>query len=142
MKIIIQNSNRILLKENNEEVNINDNEIILYSGIYYKSLIEIAPMAEVETYFVGIIECERYIHDEGITGLFIKPLYIWDKIILEWKKIINYKNPTKKYFYYPHLLSLPEQQTDFLPIYNFTTVKNVDLKEYENIEKTFDLQII
>ena len=142
MEIIIKNYNRILIKENKEEVIVNDNEIILYSGIYYKSLTEIDTMAQVETRFIGIIECERYRYDEGITGLYVKPLYIWDKINFEWKKIINYTNPTKKYFYYPHLLSLPCQQTNFLPIYNLHTVINTDLKEFENIEKTFDLGIV
>jgi len=141
MEIIYKNKNRFLVKENKEEVNINDNNIIIYSAIYYKSLIEITPMAEVETSFIGIIEGERFKHHEGIIGIYVKPIFIWDKIICEWKKIINYKNPNKKYFYYPHLLTLPNKQYDFLPLYYLHTCKNTDLKQYENIDKTFDLQI-
>ena len=142
MEIIYRDNNRILLKDSKEEININDNHIISYTGIYYKSSNEIAPMTEIQTSFIGIIECDKYRYDEGITGIYVKPLYIWDKIMYEWKKIINYENPKKKYFYYPHLLSLPKlYSTDFLPICNLNTCINVDLKDYENIDKTFDLHI-
>jgi hypothetical protein len=142
MEIIYRDNNRILVKDSNQEININDNHIILYTGIYYKTSNEIAPISEIETSFIGIIECEKFRYDEGIIGIYVKPLYIWDKIMYKWKKIINYEKPKKKYFYYPHLLSLPNIQSSiFLPIYNLNTCINVDLKDYENIDKTFDLKI-
>ena len=37
MEIIIKNNNRILVKEDGTEVNINDKDIIEYTGIYYKN---------------------------------------------------------------------------------------------------------
>jgi hypothetical protein len=142
MEIIYRDNNRILVKDSNEEINIKDNNIILYTGIYYKPSNQIAPIAEIETSFIGIIECDKFRYDEGVTGIYVKPLYIWDKIMYEWKKIINYENPKKKYFYYPHLLSLPNiESSNFLPIYKLNTCINVDFKDYENIDKTFDLQI-
>jgi hypothetical protein len=142
MEIIYRDNNRILVKDSKEEITINDYHIILYTGIYYKPSNEIATMAEIETSFIGIIECDKYRYDEGITGIYVKPLYIWDNIMYEWKKIINYENPKNKYFYYPHLLSLPNlHSTNFLPLYKLNTCINVDLKDYENIDKTFDLQI-
>jgi hypothetical protein len=140
MEIIYRDNNRILVKDSKEEININDNNIISYTGVYYKTINEITRIAEVKTTFIGIIECERYRFDKGIIGVYVKPLYIWDNIYGEWKKIINYENPKKKYFYYPHLLSL-HKNDDYKELNYFHTCKNENLNDYENIEKTFDLQI-
>ena len=57
MKIIVENNNRILIKDDGEKVNISDSNIIKYTGMYYYNEKEI-PMQ-----FIGCIECKRAIYD-------------------------------------------------------------------------------
>ena len=106
MKIIGDNNlnNRILIKDNNEEINVSNNEIIKYNGIYYND------SNEIETKFIGIIECCKYRHDIGIIGIYIVPLFIFYNN--EWFKIINYKPNI-----YDHISS-------FLKIHNIKDPKN------------------
>ena len=139
MEIITQNNNRILIKSNKENININDGSIIEYTGIYYKIINDIVDIVKIETTFIGSVKCVKSRHDTGIEGIYIKPLYIWDIINSEWRKIINYKEPETKYFYYPHLLKLPkyiykQYDLDFLD-----TCTNKYLDQFSNITKTFVL---
>ena len=48
MKIIVDsNKNRILKKYNGEQVNINNGDIIQYTGIYYKTINDIVKVVEI-----------------------------------------------------------------------------------------------
>lgn len=152
MKIIIENNNRILIKDNFLKINMNDGNIIQYTGIYYTPIKDNdkpkdndTPKdndkpVEIETTFIGIIEGEKYRYNSGIFGIYIKPLYILDIINNEWLKIINYKEPKEKYFLYPHLLVLPEYSYNYCYHLRFLqTCENIDLDKFINITKTFDL---
>ena len=136
MQIIIEDNNRVLVK-NNEKIIVNNGSIIEYTGIYYKIINDIIKMVEIETTFIGEVECEKSKFDT-IEGIYIKPLYIWDKNNNEWKKIINYTPPIDKYFYYPHLLMLSDIYYHNLPLYYLHTCKNRSLNEFKNITKTFN----
>lgn len=141
MKIIDIENNRILEKDNNEEVKINNNDIIEYTGIYYKIINDIIEITKIETSFVGIVESSKYRYDSGTIGVYIKPLYIFDKIDNIWKKIINYKPPIQKYFLYPHLLLLPQYDYyNYYPVLYFLhTCKNVSLNDFNNVTLDFKL---
>ena len=134
MEIIIKNNEHLLIKDNNELVNISDNCIIEYTGIYYKTLNDITE--EIETTFIGSIECKR-ITDYEIIGIYINPLYILHEN--EWKKIANYKLPENKYFLYPHLLILPKYHYHYKPLYFLHTCKNNFLYNFRHITETFNL---
>jgi len=140
MKIELELNNRILIKDNNEKVNINDGQIIQYTGIYYKPINDIVDIIEIETTFIGVIICEKYRFESGIIGIYLEPLYIWDKLNSEWNKIINYENyPKHKYSLYPHLLILSKYFYHFHPLYFLHTCENKTLNEFNNINKTFTL---
>jgi len=119
MKIIDKNNSRFLIKDDNSEINISDNQFVKYRGIYYKNN---SNGENIETTFYGIIECCRYRHDLGTYGIYIKPLYIF--LNNKWLKIINYNNPTTKYFLYPHLLLLPDIYHYCKPLYFLHTIEN------------------
>ena len=114
MKIITKDNNRLLIKNDETEIIINDGVIIKYTGIYYEEL------TETETEFVGLIQTSRSTLDT-ITGIYIKPLYIFNDN--KWNKIINYKEPTYKYFSYPHLLMIPDMRYNHLPLYFLHTIE-------------------
>ena len=139
MKINFDSNNRILTKDNNEKINISDGQIIQYTGIYYKNINDIVDIVEIETTFIGVIICDRYRFDTGITGIYLEPLYIWDIQNSEWNKIIDYKPPDKKYFFYPHLLLLPNYYYNFQPLYFLETCENKKLEDFIDITKTFKL---
>ena len=133
MKIIDEKNNvRILIKDDNSEINISDGQFIKYTGIYYKNSTN---LEDIETSFYGIIECCRYRYDLGTTGIYIKPLYIF--LNNEWYKIINYINPTNKYFLYPHLLMLPNIYHYYKPLYFLDTIENV-VNFLENKDKNWN----
>ena len=139
---IIKNANRILIKENGEEINMNDGDIIQYTGHYYKHVNDIVKMVTIETTFIGVVETCRFRYDTGIEGIYVKPLYIWDIMNSEWYKIINLKPQIKKYFVYPHLLMLSRHNnypSCYYPIFSLNTCENKSLDEFINIQKTFDL---
>jgi hypothetical protein len=139
MKIIIKNNCRILVKDNGNEVNINDGDVVEYNGIYYKYIEnEIANVFGIETAFVGIVESERS-NQDGFQGIYIKPLYILSIIKREWMKINDYEHPKEKYFLYPHLLILPEKYYHSKPLYFLHTCKNSSLSDFNNITKEFSL---
>jgi hypothetical protein len=138
MKIVTDISDiclRVLTKDDNTMHNISDGEIIKYTGIYYVPDPNNSIPLEIETTFIGKVECERYHHHSGVSGIYINPLYILYDISngqgQKWHKIINYKSPSQKYFYYPHLLMLPETYYHFQPLYFFHTVEQVSLAEFE-----------
>ena len=159
MKIVTDIGDRVLTKDDNTMHRISDGEIIKYTGIYYLPEPNNSIPLEIETTFIGKIECERYNHHSGISGIYINPLYIFyddsngqgnkkcnisqefaeqrgDAHFTEftegkWHKIINYKSPSQKYFYYPHLLMLPETYYHFQPLYFFNTVESISLAEFE-----------
>ena len=141
MQIIIKNNKRILIKDNNQEVSINDGDIIQYTGIYYKFENDIYNMNKIETTFIGIIQSRKYNHDIGTFGIYVMPLYIWNITNNEWNKIINYTHPNTKYFLYPHLLVLPYIYYHSYPLYFLHTCINKSLDEFTNIIKTFSLDI-
>jgi len=145
MKIIDKNNTRFLIKDDNSEINISDGQYIKYTGIYYKNNFnsenieknmnlseqsldkEVFPFIDIpeniETTFYGIVECCRYRHDLGTTGIYIEPLYIL--LNNKFFKIINYTKPTTKYFLYPHLLMLPDTYYHYKSLYFLDTVENI-----------------
>ena len=137
MKIIVENNNRFLCKDDGEKVNISDSNIIKYTGMYYYNEKEI-PMQ-----FIGCIECKRAIYDdteentETITGIYVKPIYILDDEV--WKKIENYTLPQQKYFLYPHLLMLPEYNYHYKILHFLHTCINVNLDNFAHITLNFYL---
>jgi hypothetical protein len=147
MEIIIKNNQRILIKDN-QEINISDNKIIKYKGIYYKpnkvneNNYLYNNLIETETEFIGIIETHKYRYDTGIMGIYVKPLYIYYNNI--WNKIVNYMNPTKKYFLYPHLLTLDNNYNNYKAMNFLDTIDTqfIDNFNFENIVNTFDLEIL
>jgi hypothetical protein len=141
MEIYLEKDKRVLKKDNNNLVNISDGDIISYTGIYYKKINEILDYVDIETSFIGKIECVKSRLEDGIMGFYVNPLYIYDIIGSKWRKIINYKPPRQKYFSYPHLLLLPDKYYHYKPIYKLESCKNVDLNDFSNITDTFDLNI-
>ena len=142
MKIEVTYNSRKLIKDNGTEVNINNSEIIMYTGIYYKIINDIDRLAKIETRFIGKIECEKTTPHDGITGIYISPLYIWDILNNEWKKITEYKLPTNIYFLYPHLLQLPNCYSSKYPLYFLHTCENTNLDQYLHVTKEFTLDEI
>jgi hypothetical protein len=142
--IIQKNGNRILIPTHGPEVNINNGDIIRYTGNYYKTIRDIVDVewVKIETTFIGVVESCRSRYETGIQGIYVKPLYIWDIGNSEWYKI-HYSNPRpkSKYFLYPHLLMLPEHQYSlcYNIIYSLDTCENTSLEKFRHIEKTFDL---
>ena len=63
MKIIIDNKKqRILVKDNDDEIDISNGQIIQYTGIYYKNFDDILNISYIETTFIGIVEKDRYLN--------------------------------------------------------------------------------
>uniref|UniRef100_A0A6C0ER84 Uncharacterized protein n=1 Tax=viral metagenome TaxID=1070528 RepID=A0A6C0ER84_9ZZZZ len=143
MEIIIRNNNRILIKENSKEININDGDIIQYNGIYYKNINDIVRTVNIETTFIGIVENCMSRYDTGVIGIYVKPLYIYDIVNSEWLKIVNLNPPTTKYFLYPHLLMLPQNNyysgSGHHPLFFLDTCENKSLDEFVDIQKPFIL---
>ena len=144
MKIIVdKHNNRILIKYNGEQVNINNGDIIQYTGIYYKTINDIVKMVEIETDFVGLVDFGKTTNDINFTGIYVKPLYIRDNIKNEWNKIVSFIPRTDESFlYYPHLLMLPEQPcVNGFPIEFLHTCTNVKLDKFIGVYKCFSLDM-
>jgi hypothetical protein len=138
MQIKIIDNHRVLEKEY-ETVNIDDRDIISYSGIYYKIINDIVYKAEIHTRFIGKIENYRS-DTNGITGIYVEPLYIWNNLKYEWNKIANYSRPKTKYFEYPHLLMLPNPNSNYSPSLKvLDSISNTEKSIYENITTLFYL---
>jgi hypothetical protein len=143
MKIERIGQELFLIKEDSKEVNITDGQIIQYSGIYYKKMVddEIYNKAEIETTFIGKVECNKYHHETGYQGIYVMPLYIWSIIQYKWLKIINLEYPKPKYFLYPHLLLLPEINCNYKSIYKLHTCDNRKLEDFAYVTDTIELQL-
>ena len=143
MQIVLEaNNNRVLIKDNGETVNINNGDIIEYTGIYYKLINEIVSMVEIRSAFIGEIDFSRTTTDNVLDGIYVKPLYIRDNIRHEWNKIVTFKpREDMSFLYYPHLLLLPDIHHDRFPLYFLHTCKNKRLKDYSHIIKCFSLDM-
>lgn len=143
MEILQINNKRILLKENYNNVIINDNEYIEYTGKYYFEVMNedntLKEFKAVDYPFVGRVITDKYHIDYGIMGFYVIPLYIF--INNEWIKISNYEEPSEKYFYYPHLLVIPkfiEKYHFHLPIPLTDSCKNVNINEFLSLKNIND----
>jgi hypothetical protein len=141
MKIVNVGSDYVLIKNNLEEVCVNIGNTIQYQGIYHKLINDIEKTVKIETAFIGIIEFHKYRHDQGTIGIYVKPLYIWNKMKEQWNKIINYKQPTRKYFLYPHLLMVDKKFGQFEGLHNLDTIVSICLDDFPCITQCFDLGI-
>lgn len=144
MKIILdRHTKRILKKYNGDQVNINNGDIIQYTGIYYKTINDIVKMVEIETDFVGLVDFGKTTNDVHFTGIYVKPLYIRDQIKNEWNKIVSFTPRTDESFlYYPHLLVLPETPSDNgIPLEFLHTCENVKLDAFVGVYKCFSLDM-
>ena len=139
MRIDTNNGQRILIKDNETVININDGNIITYSGIYYKIVNDIVHKAEIKTMFIGKVE--THISDTtGFTGIYVIPLYIWNELNYEWNKIANYTHPTTKYFDYPHLLMLPNAHYyGNNNLHTLNSITNAEPSLYTNVTTLFYL---
>jgi len=141
MKIELFNNRLILIQDNKKRINIDIGNTIKYAGHFYDNTSTFANLKYVRTLFIGIVENYRYNSGEGYTGVYVKPLYVWNMHDLEWNKIVNYKQPTEKYFLYPHLLQLPQFYYHFQPLHYLDTCINVYLKDYHDmIVRTIELE--
>ena len=137
MRIDFINGHRVLIKDY-ETINIDDGSIITYSGIYYKIVNDIVHKAEIKTRFIG--EIDTYRSDiTGFTGIYVKPLYIWNELKYKWNKIANYTRPTTKHFEYPHLLMLPEASYHGNFLHTLDSVTNTDPSVYGDVSTLFYL---
>jgi hypothetical protein len=144
MKIILDaNKKRVLQKDSGENVNINNGDIIQYTGIYYKTINEIVKIVEIETTFIGSVNFGKTTNDIDFTGIYITPLYIQDNINNEWNKVVNFNQRTDKSFlYYPHLLLLPDvPQPEGFSLYFLHTCTNVKIDKFLHISKCFSLDM-
>ena len=144
MKIIVNEHNkRILLKDNGEQVNINNGDIIQYTGIYYKTINDIVKMVEIETTFIGSVDWGKTTNDINFTGIYVNPLYIRDNIKNEWNKIVSFKpRADESFLYYPHLLLLPDMRVStWFPLYFLHTCTNEKLDNFSHIYKCFSLDM-
>jgi len=140
MHISYINNDRILYYGANK-ININDNQILEYTAYYYRNTNDNINIQSEETQFVGKVVCHRSYYEDGITGIYIDPLFVYSKTKNNWLKIINYTVPTSKYFYYPHLLMLPDKYYNFYPLYFLHKCISTDLCRFNNITDTFDLYL-
>lgn len=134
MNIIVNNKKRFLTKHDKDIIDISDDQMVKYTGMYYLKNDITIEINNIKTKFIGKIECEKYHHEIGIYGVYIKPLYIWKTKKQKWFKIINYKEPPyKSYFYYPHLLQLPESREHFCSLYLIETIEELNEEEQKII---------
>ena len=88
--------------------------------------------------FIGKVETYRS-DSNGITGIYVEPLYIWNELKYEWNKIANFTRPTSRYFEYPHLLMLPNTQYSGPCLKVLESVRNTESSIYENVTTLFNL---
>jgi hypothetical protein len=130
MNIIVNNNKRLLIKENNDIIDISDEKIIKYTGMYYLKNDITIEINKIKTKFIGKIESEKYHHELGTYGVYIKPLYIWKTKKQKWFKISHYNEPAyKSYFYYPHLLQIPDSREHFCSLYFIETIEELNEEE-------------
>ena len=138
MEIITKNHNdRILITPEGNEIPIHDGQCIQYTGIYYTTQKRYS-LDNVETRFVGMIHRCRYRYDTGIMGIYVHPLYMW--LEGEWRRIPKLNPPKTKYFFYPHLLMLPQYcMTHCYALDYLHTCEPAVLSDYTHITRDFDL---
>lgn len=118
------NSNLILVKDDQSIINVNNGSIIEYKGFCY-----ISESSYIESLFIGRIEYPKITNYE-IDDIYITPIFIF--LYDEWIEIINLKKPLHRYFKYPHLLVL----SHVYPQYCIHTVKQRnDLSDLVNCKK-------
>ena len=137
MQIIMRNENRILIKRDYTSVNINDDNIVQYTGIYYRNVKNPPNMIEIKTSFIGIVVTDRY-EDRCITGIYIKPMYVFYNDV--WNKIVDYIPPVNKYFLYPHLLMMNNIYYNYRPLYFLDSVEKPSITQFEDITQTITLE--
>jgi hypothetical protein len=74
------------------------------------------------TTFIGLIVCPKIRNYETV-GIYIRPMYLVSDN--QCYKIINFVDPITKYFFYPHLLLLPDEYYNYKPLYTLDTIKNI-----------------
>ena len=60
----------------------------------------------------------------------------------EWYEIVALNAPKTKYFFYPHLLMLPQYNnypSGYYPLYFLDTCEKSSLDDFIHIQKTYDL---
>lgn len=136
MQIIIKHGIRLLIKDSGEQIDVSDGSIIQYTAMHYKPRQNDTNIIDqIETKFIGKVETNRADY-EGITGIYVRPLYLWDS---EWTQISNYTPPKNKYFAYPHLLMVPGKYYHYYPLYFLHTCIPADLSDFTNVKKTIAL---
>ena len=137
-------SDRILINDSNTKINISNDKILKYTGVYYKIINNEDPyerkIEKIITKFVGRVDSQKYRYHQGVTGIYITPLFIY--IDDEWNKITDFKI-CYKYFWYPHLLALPETNLNYAcyALYYLDTIEPVDLNEFQHITNKFILDL-
>jgi hypothetical protein len=114
------NESRILIMDDNIEIQIGDKQLLEYKGSHYKSFQN--GFLSIYTKFIGLVECPR-INNYETVGIYIKPMYVLSDN--QWYKIINYVEPRTKHFLYPHLLLLPDEYYNYKPLYTLDTIKKI-----------------
>jgi len=136
MQLLKLQNQLTLRKETGELVKVDQGHIIKYIGRFYNK----TETSYVVTEFIGIIDNYRFNQDEGYTGIYVRPLYVWNNTEGDWNKLINVrKYPEQKYFLYPHLLMLPDCYYHFQPLYFLHSCDNISLKDYTHIVRTMDI---
>ncbi len=138
MLIIDCDEARKLIKDDNTQIQIGDKQLVEYKGFHYKSYQN--GFLSMCTKFIGLVECPKIKNYETV-GIYIKPMYVLSDN--QWYKIINYIEPTTKYFLYPHLLLLPDEYYNYKPLYTLHTVKNISELPNTSLEiELEELQVI
>jgi hypothetical protein len=141
MQLFKINNTLTLHKENGQLVKVDEGNIIKYTARYYNDTSNLQDFTYTPTQFIGIVSNYRFNQDEGYTGIYVRPLYVWNKNESDWNKIINLpRYPPHKYFVYPHLLMLPEFYYCFHPLPFLHTCENVLLKDYTHVVRTMDIE--
>ena len=129
---------RILIKDDNTQIQIGDKQLIEYKGIHYKSFG--TGFLSMYTTFIGLIESPRINNSETVC-IYIKPIYVISDN--QWHKIVKYVEPRTKYFLYPHLLLLPDEYYNYKPLYTLDTIKNISELPNTSLEIELEqLQVI
>jgi hypothetical protein len=106
VKITFDNDTNIrqLIVNNETTIDISNDKTVKYTAIYYPNAEDFI-RNQIITEFIGTIWGHKWHYQYGYLGVYIEPTYIF--IDNQWKKIINYIRPNKKYFVYPHFLIDP-----------------------------------
>ena len=141
MQFLKINNRLTLHKENGQMVNVDEGDVITYTARYYNVSQNVHLRTYTVTDFIGIVTDYRYNQDEGYTGIYVQPFYVWNTLENEWNKIVNLSPyPQHQYFVYPHLLMLPQFDYHYHPLYFLHTCENVALQDYTHCNRTMDIE--